>query len=622
MDFRKVSIILALFLILCSCSTIMQTQSATTEESQAAPSAGLEPENTADPDESKSIARVLPEDNAPISSDEYVFTDPMLPLLDDMAAYDSVHLDAAQDSSSYRSIQADLDEALELCNISQEFWQKGELEKAVTTLDQAYALILHVDVNNDPKLMRQKEDLRFMISKRILEIYASRNTVAKGQYDAIPVVLNKYVKAEIEFLTRGKSFEIAYRRSGQFRPHIVQELKKAGLPVELSWLPLIESSFRVNALSPARALGLWQFIPSTGYKFGLKRDRFIDERLDPEKSTKAAIAYLKELHQIFGDWATVLAAYNCGEGRVLSVIRSQNVNYLDNFWDLYERLPRETARYVPRFLATLHIISNSKKYGLDKIQVDLPPEYEKLTVSKQVSLKDAAETIGVSHETLTSLNPELRQGIVPPSQYPLKVPAGKAKVLLAKLNELPESTASAPPKATAKRAKTVQKYTYHRVRRGESLSTIAGRYGTSMKSIMQANRMHKKHYIVAGKILKIPTGRSVQSGSTGTSRQTRVVKHVVKKGDSLWIIARKYGTGTKTLKRINNLRTSRLRIGQVVKVPLKSGNRNSLKAYKVRHGDVPVEIARRHNMSLERFLKVNRLTHRSKIFPGQKLYVE
>ena len=119
--------------------------------------------------------------------------------------------------------------------------------------------------------------------------------------------------------------------------------------------------FKINAYSRARALGLWQFIPSTGYKFGLSRDEWIDERMDVEKSTQAAIAYLKELHNMFGDWLTVLAAYNCGEGKVLRVISRQNINYLDGFWDLYRQLPHETARYVPRFLATLHIVKEPAK---------------------------------------------------------------------------------------------------------------------------------------------------------------------------------------------------------------------------------------------------------------------
>ncbi len=269
-----------------------------------------------------------------------------------------------EDPDQGEKIQSVLDEALDFCQSAQDFWQKGDLENALEALDQAYALILKTDTTNSPKLIQQKEDLRFLISKRILEIYASRNIVVTGNHNAIPLVMNKHVQLEINNFTKygeKKFFIEAYKRSGKYRPYIVSELKAAGMPVELSWLPLIESGFKVNALSRARALGPWQFIPSTGYKFGLKRDKYIDERIDPIKSTKAAIEYLKELHQIFGDWSTVLAAYNCGEGRVLRVIRSQNINYLDNFWDLYERLPRETARYVPRFMAALFIINESGK---------------------------------------------------------------------------------------------------------------------------------------------------------------------------------------------------------------------------------------------------------------------
>jgi membrane-bound lytic murein transglycosylase D len=259
-------------------------------------------------------------------------------------------------------IQPVLDEALDFCQASQDFWQQGDLDNALEALDHAYSLILGIHEDNTPKLIQQKEDLRFMIAKRILEIYASRNIVVNGNHNAIPLIVNKHVQNEINRFAQGaekKFFIASYKRSGKYRPQIVSALKAAGLPEELSWLPLIESGFKVNALSKARALGLWQFIPSTGYKFGLNRDKYIDERIDPVKSTLAAIAYLKELHQIFGDWSTVLAAYNCGEGQVLRVIRSQNINYLDNFWDLYERLPLETARYVPRFIATLYIINHA-----------------------------------------------------------------------------------------------------------------------------------------------------------------------------------------------------------------------------------------------------------------------
>ena len=222
--------------------------------------------------------------------------------------------------------QIDLDAALDYCQVAQDFWQKGDFENAVESLDQAYSLILNIDNDENPKLIQQRDDLRFMISKRILEIYASRNIIVNGNHNEIPLVINKHVQKEIDNFTknREKSFFIeSYKRSGKYRPYILAELEKAGLPLELSWLPLIESGFKVNAFSKARALGLWQFIPSTGYKFGLKRNIHIDERMDPDKSTKSAIQYLKQLHQIFGDWTTVLAAYNCGEGRVLKVIRRQ-----------------------------------------------------------------------------------------------------------------------------------------------------------------------------------------------------------------------------------------------------------------------------------------------------------
>jgi peptidoglycan lytic transglycosylase D len=536
---------------------------------------------------------------------------------------DSDHLSAGQnheseDSDQGEKIQSVLDEALDFCQASQDFWQKGELENALEALDHAYALILKIDMTDSPKLIQQKEDLRFMISKRILEIYASRNIVVNGNHNAIPLVMNKHVQLEIDHFTKygEKSFFIkAYERSGKYRPQIVSALKAAGMPVELSWLPLIESGFKVNALSRARALGLWQFIPSTGYKFGLKRDKYIDERIDPVKSTQAAIEYLKELHQIFGDWSTVLAAYNCGEGQVLRVIRSQNINYLDNFWDLYERLPQETARYVPRFLAALFIINNPEKYGLNAITVDKPLEYENLMVSKQIHLKNIAQEIGVDEETLRELNPELRYSILPQDKYPLKVPPGKGEVLLANLDKIPVSY---PPQPA---------YVYHRIRFGESLSTIARQYHSSVRKIMSANNLNRSSYIVAGKKLKIPRmGTMAYTPEIESNKDVTLPStHVVKSGDSLWNIAKRYGITTKKIESLNNLQTTELHIGQVLKMPGYKDEKievGDLKVYLVKRGDSPFDIAQLHNMPLERFLRINLLTPNSTIYPGQKLFIE
>jgi len=516
--------------------------------------------------------------------------------------------------------QAKLDEALEFCRDSQEYWQRGDLEKAVDALDQAYLLILDVEPQDDFKLVQEKEDLRFMISKRILEIYASRNIVVNGNHNAIPLDMNRHVKAEIQRFTVGVEknyFLRALKRSGRYRPKIVAELKEAGLPEELSWLPLIESGFNVKALSRARALGLWQFIPSTGYKFGLKRDRFIDERMDPDKATLAAIAYLKELHNIFGDWTTVLAAYNCGEGRVLRVIKTQNVNYLDNFWDLYERLPRETARYVPRFLATLHILNAPEKYGIDLAQIDPPIVYETATIDRQIHLRDAAKVLGVPESTLREMNPELRYKILPPASYGLKIPVGTSSQLLAQIDDI--RPASLPQPA----------YVYHRVRSGETLSTIARRYRTSVARIKRANNLNSSHFIRAGKRLKIP-GKGTTYASQPEQPQSSPSRipafHVVRRGDSLWNIARKYGTTTQDIQKLNGLTGTHLYQGQKLKLAAAPGPSkqtvDGMKTYQVKSGDSPFKISQIHQMPLDRFLKINRLSPRSTIFPGQQVYVE
>ncbi|HBF42355.1 MAG TPA: lytic transglycosylase, partial [Desulfobacteraceae bacterium] len=197
-----------------------------------------------------------------------------------------------------KSEQELLDSALAFCQASNDFWEQGDLENAIDALDQAYSLILKVNPKDNPEFLQQREDLRFTISKRIIEVYSSRFTVANGYHKAIPLAMNSHVQKALNMFKGVKKdfFVNAYRRSGKYRQKIIKEMKKAGMPVELSWLPLIESGFKVRAFSRARALGLWQFIASTGYKYGLKRDQWIDERMDPEKSTIAAIAYLKELH--------------------------------------------------------------------------------------------------------------------------------------------------------------------------------------------------------------------------------------------------------------------------------------------------------------------------------------
>jgi FOG: LysM repeat len=392
-------------------------------------------------------------------------------------------------------------------------------------------------------------------------------------------------------------------------------LKEAGLPEELSWLPLVESGFKIKALSSARALGLWQFIPSTGYKFSLKRDRFVDERMDVEKSTEAAIAYLKELHGMFGDWTTVLAAYNCGEGRVLRVISRQHVNYLDDFWDLYRRLPYETARYVPRFLATLHIIKDPDKYGMDlSDNLEGPLTYETVETNRCMRLRDIALYLNIPVKTLKSLNPELRYEITPDRKYALKVSPGAGERFVLIAGNIPKAKAPSPA------------FVRHRVKRGESLSVIAEKYKSSVRAIMAYNNLKSKHRIREGQRLRIPM-RGYGYFQPATKKRVRVskilltgkiIEYRVKQGDSLWSLARHFNTTVSEMKRINNLRSAKLGIDQTLRIKSRVAERT----YTVRKGNTLAIIAKQEGVSLNSILKLNGLSRNSHIYPGQVIIVK
>ncbi|MBW2674073.1 MAG: LysM peptidoglycan-binding domain-containing protein, partial [Deltaproteobacteria bacterium] len=379
---------------------------------------------------------------------------------------------------------------------------------------------------------------------------------------------------------------------------------------------LVESGFKIRAFSKARALGLWQIIPSTGYRYGLKRDLWIDERMDPEKSTRAAIAYLKELHGIFGDWLTVLAAYNCGEGRVLKAISRQQMNYLDNFWDLYRQLPPETSNYVPRFLATVHMIKNPEKYGIDlNRDQEKPVPFETVRTEKSVRLKDVAQMLDVPKELLDSLNSELRYKTTPDT-YELKIPAG-----------LEEKFALIIDKVARAKKPGGARYIRYKVKKGDTLSVLARRYKSSVNAIRAANHLTSKHWIRAGRWIKIPSRGYVYSKKRqrpATIKGGAVATYRVKKGDSLWLIAKRFGTTISEIKALNGLRRNDLSIGQIIKIrgAVAKGKTTASKTYVVRKGDTLSTIASRKRMGLNRLLKLNNLRENALIRPGQVLTIK
>jgi len=444
--------------------------------------------------------------------------------------------------------------------------EKGEIAQALACLDRAYSALLKIEASPDSPLDQEKNDLRILLVQKIQQVYAFRLMPPGTNHKTIPLVENNWVLAEIKLFqtVEKKFFEEAYQRSGSFRPMIVEELKQAGLPEELSWLPLIESGYRPRALSRARALGLWQFIASTGYRYGLKRDKYIDERMDPVKSTRAAIKYLSELHDFFGDWTTAIASYNCGEIRVQSVIRNQKIDYLDNFWDLFSNLPYETARYVPRFIATLLIVENPEKYGFNLPAANSPVSFETVSLAKPVKLSVLASKLGLTAEVLSQLNPELRYDSTPNYAYDLRVPAGYGEKTMACLNELPNWI---PPDVV---------YGWHTVKTGETLGLIARRYHTSVPAIVRLNKLKSSKLIYPGQRLRIPgqgqglvsdDGSNQQAAADSqapkpVSQSGQEIDYVVKPGDTLFNLARTYGLSVEKIKKDNNLDSDLLSIGQ------------------------------------------------------------
>ncbi len=503
-----------------------------------------------------------------------------------------------------------LDEALDDYGDAQYAWERGDLDTALEALDQAYRLILEIQLPADSPLNEEKYNLRLLIAQRIQEIHASRRTAIHNNHKSIPLDENKDVLAEIKsFQTvERKDFEASYQRSGRFREIILEELRKEGVPEELAWMPMIESWFKVNAYSRARALGLWQFISSTGLRFGLKRDQWVDERMDYVKASQAAAKYLNELHSLFGDWTTALAGYNCGEFRVQRVIKAQRINYLDNFWDLYAMLPRETARFVPRFIATLLIINDPEKYGFTLPQPDPPLQFETVSINRAVSLASLAKTLGLKEVDLTTLNPELRYKSTPENEYSLRVPMGYGARTSSSISSVAKYV---PPEAT---------YVTHYVRKGETVSGIAERYRTSISAIARMNNLRGRYLIRPGQRLQVP-GRGVSISSTPRElvQEGEQLVYVVKRGDSLWAIANYFGTTVNKLKKDNNLTSNTLTVRQ--KLTLQSARPGNSVLYTVKSGDIPANIARQHGMNLNVFLRINGLSRRSTIYPGQKLWV-
>ncbi len=292
--------------------------------------------------------------------------------------------------------------------------------------------------------------------------------------------------------TQSAYFAKSLARSGKYFPMIASVLREEGLPEELAYLALIESNFDPQASSPSDAVGLWQFIPVTARKYGLRINSWIDERRDPVKSTRAAAAYLKDLHAYFGRWYLATAAYNAGQGAIDRALQRSGAN---DFWSLSEmaKLSDETRNFVPKFIAASLIASNPSKYGFPSVPYETPLTYEEVEVRGNLHLALAAAMAGTDIETIQALNPELLQDLTPPGEnrFRLKIP-GHANAFARAYREHLD-------------AEPVEIVT-HEVRKGDTLYAIARRYGQELRSLMQLNGLKSSHIRVGQRLRVILRG--------------------------------------------------------------------------------------------------------------------
>jgi len=386
----------------------------------------------------------------------------------------------------------------------------------------------------------------------------------------IPITMNDAVRRWLEYFQGDgrENFAIYLSRAGRYEPMMRAIFRDAGLPEDLVYVSLIESGFSPRAYSRARAVGLWQFISSTGRLYGLNASYWVDERRDPILATKAAAAHLKDLYDEFGSWYLAAAAYNGGPNRVRRGIRYSGS---DDFWTLSRRryLRRETRNYVPKLIAAALIAKQPEHFGFVGIPQSEPLAYDLVQVPDATSLDVIAQAAGVSTEEVARLNPQILRGVTPPGvRYSLRVPPGTGHRFAARYAAVPPS----------ERVTWVQ----HVVRRGDTLSEIARAYGVSISAITAANRGIRPRRLQIGQRLIIPrAGRVPQLASVQRARPVRrsaprpvsperpggpYITYRVQGGDSLWAIARRYDVTPRDLMRWNGLRSSRIYPGDEVRI--------------------------------------------------------
>ncbi len=476
---------------------------------------------------------------------------------------------------------------------------------------------------SEPAPIEEANDVTFPVDPNIK---AKAEAELKQTHSDLPLVMNDAVASYINyFSSRGKgTVERALTRAGRYREMISGILKQEGVPQDLIYLAQAESGFEPFALSRAGARGMWQFMASRASGYGLERNWWLDERQDPEKSTRAAARHLKDLHNQFGDWYLAMAAYNSGPGNVQHAV--QRTGYAD-FWQLYKRgvLPKETRNYVPIIVAVTIMAKNPSQYGLEEVRPDPPLQADRVTISYPVDLRLVAECVDTSVTTLQELNPSLLRLTTPRDRtFDLALPAGTKQKYETAIAAIPQDMRVW--------------WRYHKVQPGDSLAAIARKYRTTSRAIVEANSLDGQELQAESKLI-IPVTPGTRAEGDGLAFSKRVTRYKVRRGDTVLSVADDFSVPVESLRKWNRLKGNQLRPGRVLIVhrPLASGgatqvakshSKSSLQAksksgrrtHRVKKGETLSSIANDYNTTVDALRRDNRKVA-ANLHPGDVLVI-
>ncbi|MEM6644497.1 MAG: LysM peptidoglycan-binding domain-containing protein [Bacteroidota bacterium] len=404
----------------------------------------------------------------------------------------------------------------------------------------------------------------------------------------VPLVFNERVKAFVDYFAiknRDYTRGIIQKKELYF-PIFSEVLARYEMPDELKFLAIVESGLRPNAISRANAVGLWQFISSTGKLYGLTGNWYVDERMDPYEATDAAARHLRDLYRMFDSWELALAAYNCGPGNVRRAIRRSG--YKKEFWEIYRYLPRETRSYVPQFVAITYLFNHLEDHGFVDVPEYFYPELDTILVSQYFHLETFCNQVDLCLDDMLLWNPQIKRGAIPDGtkDFSLRIPVDKKDSIVANRKMLYDTASKVGKAQLAYLARNTPGSTYgrnriyYKVRSGDVLGKIARQYGVRVSDIKKWNRLNS-NMIRIGQTLSIwvlPTYSSKTKSlyavnkRSGTKSSSAPVTssgtiYKVRSGDSLWSISRSNNTTIEKLKRANKLSSSKIKPGQSLVIP-------------------------------------------------------